>query len=103
MIQVNKQHRGKRWRRRVMVSASLLAVLALLAYLFVLPAIVRSRIRAALHDAGIDHATFDLRSMTPWRARLANISVGDPNWLDVDSLIVRYSLFSLWQGRVHAV
>lgn len=88
-----------RWTRRGLL---VLAILVLL-YSFALPWYVRGKIVSALRDAGLSHATVEVESISPWRAELDSLEIGNATGLSVGSIDVTYEPDVMGSGRVHTV
>jgi hypothetical protein len=78
-----------------------LLLVGLVAYVFILPAIARGRVLAALRR--IDpSAGVELRHVSPRRLQLANLTLGDAPWLTADVVDITYDL-GLLRGRLGTV
>src|SRR5262245_18755800 len=89
--------------RRLAVTILFMTAVAVAAYFAVLPAVLHSQIREALHASGIDDAQFTLGQFGPSGITISGISLGRSPWLQVDSMDVQYSVDSLLHKRVKLV
>lgn len=85
-----------------LVFAIIIVIMATL-YFIVLPLYAAAQIRAMLNDAGVKDATFSLKRVSLAQLEIANLDIGQPQWLGVESITVRYSISSLWNNRLKSI
>lgn len=71
--------------------------LALLFQLLVMPWLVRTRVAAALRDAGFADAAFSVSRATPWGAAVTDVRFAGGGAARID---IGYSPRDLWHGRI---
>lgn len=99
---IDRPRRALRLVRRVALAAATLALLALAAWIWVVPGLVEQRIRGALTAGGVRDVQLRLAVLTLHRAELEDIAFGG-NALRASRVVARFSPASLLAGRVEEV
>jgi hypothetical protein len=95
---------GRLVRRATLLLVALSGV-AVLLYFVTLPIYARHRVAALLSDLGASDHVFALERVSLAGLRITGLRAGpaaEP-WLQAQSIDVRYSLSSLWRGRIRAI
>ncbi len=92
----------KRWI--ILALLAIVPIACVLGYYLIFPRLVKIAVKHTLAGAGIEYVTLDVSNASPWRAHLANITVGrDGVPIEIKNVGLYYTPQELFAGNLNAI